>query len=153
MPRPSGARRRIAATMAVRDRPQRRTTLWTLGIPLPIGPEPLRGSRSSPAADLEEQAIRAADAAGLESSVAAALGSLPRRDRDVAELCLLHGLTTAAAAVALGIPEGTVKSRLSRTRGQLRRLLQTGESVNAGRPTGNARVERPSVAPAGGLPR
>jgi RNA polymerase sigma factor (sigma-70 family) len=60
----------------------------------------------APAADLEDQVVRAVDAAGLEREVATAVGSLPRRDRDVAELCLLHGLTTAAAAVVLGIPEG-----------------------------------------------
>lgn len=106
----------------------------------------------TPAADLEDEVVRAVDAVGLEREVGGALAALTRRDRDVAELCLLHGLTTAAAAIVLDIPEGTVKSRLSRTRGRLRRLLQTGESVNPRRATGNAQVERPSVAPAGGLP-
>lgn len=103
--------------------------------------------------DLADQVVRSVDAPLVEREVAAALQRLPRRDRDVAELCLLHGLTTAAAAVALGIPEGTVKSRLSRARARLRRLLQPGESVNHSRPAGNHPVERPSTAPAGGLPR
>jgi RNA polymerase sigma factor (sigma-70 family) len=107
----------------------------------------------APAADLEDTVARSVDGAGLEREVALALAALPRRDRDVAELCLLHGMTTAAAAAALGIPEGTVKSRLSRTRGRLRRLLQTGESVNPPGTTGNVQVEWPTVAPAGGLPR
>jgi RNA polymerase sigma-70 factor (ECF subfamily) len=106
-----------------------------------------------PAADLEDDVARSVDAASLEKQVALALSALPRRDREVAELCLLHGLTTAAAALALGIPEGTVKSRLSRTRSRLRRLLQSGEYVNAPAATGNVQVEWPTVAPAGGLPR
>ncbi|MGK5685489.1 RNA polymerase sigma factor [Actinoplanes sp. URMC 104] len=40
-------------------------------------------------------------------------------DRDVLVLCVWQGLTYAEAAVALGVPVGTVRSRLSRARARL----------------------------------
>jgi DNA-directed RNA polymerase specialized sigma24 family protein len=40
-------------------------------------------------------------------------------DRDVLVLCVWQGLTYAEAAVALGVPVGTVRSRLSRARSRL----------------------------------
>ena len=57
--------------------------------------------------------------------VLAALDRLPARDRDVLTLCLWEGLDYASAAVALGIPVGTVRSRLSRARGRLSSALST----------------------------
>ena len=44
-------------------------------------------------------------------------------DQDVIALCLWQGLDYASAAVALGVPIGTVRSRLSRARGRLVTLL------------------------------
>ena len=61
-----------------------------------------------------------------ERQMAAALpilGRLPTRERAVIELCVGAGLTSTQAAVALGIPAGTVKSRLSRGLSRLRREL------------------------------
>ena len=49
----------------------------------------------------------------------AALGRLRPPDRDVLLLCVWQGLTYAEAAVALGVPVGTVRSRLSRARARL----------------------------------
>jgi RNA polymerase sigma factor (sigma-70 family) len=46
---------------------------------------------------------------------------LPRRDRVVLALCVWDGLSYAEAAAALGIPVGTVRSRLSRARRRLER--------------------------------
>lgn len=51
-----------------------------------------------------------------------AIDDLAVDQRMVVELCLIGGLDTHAASVALNVPEGTVKSRLSRAR---RRLLTT----------------------------
>ncbi|MFI9150148.1 RNA polymerase sigma factor [Streptomyces sp. NPDC053367] len=51
-----------------------------------------------------------------------ALATLRRTEREVVALCLGEGLEYEAAAEALGIPVGTVASRLSRARGKLRRL-------------------------------
>jgi RNA polymerase sigma factor (sigma-70 family) len=61
-----------------------------------------------------------------ERQMAAALpilGALPARERAVIELCVGAGLTRSQAAAALGIPAGTVKSRLSRGLSRLRREL------------------------------
>ncbi|RMB86256.1 RNA polymerase sigma factor [Streptomyces shenzhenensis] len=51
-----------------------------------------------------------------------ALGSLKRPEREVLVLCLWEGMEYADAARTLGIPVGTVRSRLSRARRRLRRL-------------------------------
>jgi RNA polymerase sigma-70 factor (ECF subfamily) len=51
-----------------------------------------------------------------------ALEKLPRRDQDVLALCAWEGLTYEEAALALGVPVGTVRSRLSRARARLREL-------------------------------
>ena len=50
------------------------------------------------------------------------LRRLPRHEREIVELCVWAGLDQAAAAVALDVPIGTVKSRLSRARKRLRDL-------------------------------
>jgi DNA-directed RNA polymerase specialized sigma24 family protein len=42
-----------------------------------------------------------------------------RASCQIVELCLVEGLSMAEAAAALDIPEGTVKSRLSRVRRRL----------------------------------
>ena len=57
-----------------------------------------------------------ADHAELDDDgpASAALRSLSLADRQVVTLCVLEGLSTAEAADALGVPAGTVKSRLSR---------------------------------------
>jgi RNA polymerase sigma-70 factor (ECF subfamily) len=51
-----------------------------------------------------------------------ALARLPRQEREIVELCVWSGLDQQAAAIALDIPLGTVKSRLSRARKHLREL-------------------------------
>jgi RNA polymerase sigma factor (sigma-70 family) len=61
-----------------------------------------------------------ARAAGRE--LAGALADLPRGDREVLLLVALGGLSHADVAVALGIPYGTVGSRLNRVRKKLRGL-------------------------------
>jgi RNA polymerase sigma-70 factor (ECF subfamily) len=62
------------------------------------------------------------DHAGRDRQVREAFESLSKRDQDVITLCILEELTTAQAAEALGVPEGTVKSRLSRARKRLTEL-------------------------------
>jgi RNA polymerase sigma-70 factor (ECF subfamily) len=52
----------------------------------------------------------------------ATLKHLPRQEREIVELCIWAGLDQQAAAVALDVPLGTVKSRLSRARKHLREL-------------------------------
>ncbi len=48
-----------------------------------------------------------------------ALRELPLVDRHVITLCVLEGLTDREAALVLGLPVGTVKSRLSRAKRRL----------------------------------
>ncbi|MCG5441412.1 sigma-70 family RNA polymerase sigma factor [Micromonospora sp. NIE79] len=52
-----------------------------------------------------------------------ALARLRRPEREVLTLCLWEGLDYESAAEALGIPVGTVRSRLSRARARLRTLV------------------------------
>ena len=64
------------------------------------------------------------------------LRTLPARERDVLALCVWSGLTYEEAATALGIPVGTVRSRLARARGRLRELSATsGHEGGEGHPT------------------
>ena len=55
-------------------------------------------------------------------AVLQALGKLPRADQDVLALCVWEALSYEDAALALGVPVGTVRSRLSRARARLREL-------------------------------
>ena len=59
----------------------------------------------------------------LAAQVREALDRLPEGQADVVVLCELHGLTYQECAEALGIPVGTVKSRLSTAFRRLRGLL------------------------------
>ena len=56
----------------------------------------------------------------------AAVARLPHGEREVIELCVWAGLDQDAAAVALGIRPGTVKSRLHRARRRLAVTLRKG---------------------------
>jgi len=71
------------------------------------------------AASAEDVVIDATFDAAVESAVAA----LPERFRSVLLLVDVQGLTYAAAAAALGVPEGTVMSRLHRARKRVRDSL------------------------------
>jgi RNA polymerase sigma factor (sigma-70 family) len=54
--------------------------------------------------------------------VLALFAALPRREQDVFALCAWSDVSYEDAALALGIPVGTVRSRLSRSRQRLREL-------------------------------
>ena len=78
-------------------------------------------------AQLTDQAVKAvepdaatrAEAAMQMRSVLTRIATLPRLQQDVIALCLWSGLSYEEAAVALGVPVGTVRSRLSRARAGL----------------------------------
>jgi RNA polymerase sigma factor (sigma-70 family) len=64
--------------------------------------------------------------------VLAVLRQLPESDKDVLSLCLWSELSYEDAAVALGIPVGTVRSRLSRARARLVELTRgSGHELEA----------------------
>ncbi|MEP6479118.1 MAG: RNA polymerase sigma factor [Rhodoglobus sp.] len=67
-------------------------------------------------------------AEGTEASDA--LGRLSLADRRVVVLCVLEGYSEREAADALGVPPGTVKSRLSRAKQRLRDQLDSPQSPN-----------------------
>lgn len=62
-------------------------------------------------------------AAAVSGELNMALGSLRKGDRDVLLLYAVAGIEYREIAEALGIPIGTVRSRLSRARQKLRELL------------------------------
>ncbi|MFB9683055.1 RNA polymerase sigma factor [Amycolatopsis plumensis] len=53
-----------------------------------------------------------------------AVGTLPKSQREVVELCLLGDVSVADAAALLTIAEVTVRAQLSRARARLRTLLE-----------------------------
>lgn len=70
--------------------------------------------------DHADEVARVVDAAGISKSVRAALAVLKPRDAAVLVLCVVEGLSITEAAIVLRVPEGTVKSRLSRAKARLR---------------------------------
>lgn len=58
-----------------------------------------------------------------DAEAVAALAKLSRADRSVVVLCVLEGFSEREAAEALGVPQGTVKSRLSRAKQRLRKQI------------------------------
>ncbi|MFF3404420.1 RNA polymerase sigma factor [Streptomyces sp. NPDC002659] len=81
----------------------------------------------------DELVGRMADAEQL-AAAQAALAQLRRSEREVFALCVWSGLGYAEAAEALGVPVGTVRSRLSRARARLRKLadIELKKSRNGG---------------------
>lgn len=71
----------------------------------------------------EDGAVERADADARSRELAAALAELRRDERDILLLHAWAELSDAEIASALGLPVGTVKSRLSRTREKLRNQL------------------------------
>jgi RNA polymerase sigma factor (sigma-70 family) len=72
--------------------------------------------------DFAEQADQRLDDERQMQQVLAALRQLPRHEQDVLTLCVWMGLSYEDAAAALGVPLGTIRSRLSRARARFREL-------------------------------
>jgi RNA polymerase sigma-70 factor (ECF subfamily) len=64
----------------------------------------------------------------------AAIAKLPTEQRQVILLVGLEGMRYEEVADILGVPVGTVRSRLSRGRDQLRRLMDMGGEESAAEP-------------------
>lgn len=98
---------------------------WLYGVALNCARNARRSRRRHRAA-LERLALERpapAEAAERElGDVVALLRRLPDDQRDVIIACTWTGLSYEEAAVALGIPVGTVRSRLSRARARLEEL-------------------------------
>ncbi|MBZ3903501.1 MULTISPECIES: RNA polymerase sigma factor [Streptomyces] len=82
-------------------------------------------------ADFAEETAGRLDDARRLAAVRQVYGRLRRGEREVLALCVWAGLDYGQAAQALGVPVGTVRSRLSRARARLGRL--TEERLREGR--------------------
>jgi len=66
-------------------------------------------------------------------SVERVLNALPAEQRELIELALVEGLPYEQIAHRLGVPEGTVKTRVARARARLRRGLEALRMEDRGR--------------------
>jgi RNA polymerase sigma-70 factor (ECF subfamily) len=95
--------------------------LWTIGLRRLV--DQLRRRRpATPRAMLPEPTPLPPPSTEVDELLAA----LPPDLHDVVEAVYLDGLTTHEAGVLLGIPAGTVKSRLSRARSLMARTIEDG---------------------------
>ncbi|MFJ6179613.1 RNA polymerase sigma factor [Streptomyces sp. NPDC092295] len=109
---------------------------WLLGIATNTARNQFRSNRRYRAAanaaaaaelsfpDHADEVAGRVDARRRLATVLTSLAALRRTEREVIALCLGEGLDYEAAAEALGIPVGTVASRLSRARKKLRALAE-----------------------------
>jgi RNA polymerase sigma-70 factor (ECF subfamily) len=110
-----------------------RLRAWLFGIARRTLMDRLRVKYAAPpASDVDVNALAAADAGAdeLEADLAAVqeeLSRLPVTERDVLSLFYLEGLSLQEVAEVLGVPVGTVKSRLFRARQLLRREMGARE--------------------------
>lgn len=77
-------------------------------------------------ADVTEDIAERLDASERARMARDLVSCLPAGERDVVILCLAEDLTYSAAANVLGLPVGTVRSRLSRARARLSDLRRVG---------------------------
>ncbi|MGY3202987.1 RNA polymerase sigma factor (sigma-70 family) [Streptomyces sp. TE5632] len=101
----------------------------------------------SPVEDFADETAGRIDDARRLAAVHDALRRLRRKDREVLALCVAAGLDYRQAAEALGVPVGTVRSRLSRARARLARLSadQAGQAGQAGHEKAEPRSPRGEV--------
>ncbi|MCX4698800.1 RNA polymerase sigma factor [Streptomyces sp. NBC_01373] len=108
---------------------------WLLGIATNVTRNTRRAARRHAAAvarlprdeavrDFADEIAGRLDDAAQLAVVRTALAKLRRAEREVLALCVWSGLDYAAAAEALGVPVGTVRSRLSRARTKLAKYME-----------------------------
>ncbi|CAL9477964.1 RNA polymerase sigma factor [Streptomyces sp. Tu 3180] len=111
---------------------------WLLGIATNVTRNTRRAARRHAAAvarlprdgavrDFADEVAGRVDDTAQLALVRTALAKLRRPEREVLALCVWSGLDYAAAARALGVPVGTVRSRLSRARTKLAKHLEETE--------------------------
>jgi len=132
---------RIAFEQRARFRPLHQSALpWLYGFATKLMLKRWRGERRrlralarvETTADRHSSVLDGADerldARSARARLLEGLASLPQGDRDVVVLVVWEELSYEEVAAALGIPIGTVRSRLNRARRKLRELL--GSSGN-----------------------
>jgi RNA polymerase sigma factor (sigma-70 family) len=111
----------IAATLIARQRRSEQRLYRALAR---TGLDPL----PEPIAD---QVVRRVAAQGQQRHLAAALAGLSGAEREVLLLLAWGGLSYEEIAEALGVPVGTVRSRLHRARGKVREVLGDAQPPRA----------------------
>ena len=122
---------------------------WLLGIAINVNRNMSRAARRHlaalsrmppppPVPDFADELAGQLDDVRELRRVLAAVGRLRPDEQDVIALCVWSELDYAAAAQALGVPTGTIRSRLSRARRKLRKLA-ADDAVPAG-PGGEPRA-------------
>jgi RNA polymerase sigma-70 factor (ECF subfamily) len=81
-----------------------------------------RVPRPRPEPSFADDSVQRLDDEELMGRALGLVARLPRREQEVFALCAWSELSYEDAAIALGIPVGTVRSRLSRARARLREL-------------------------------
>jgi RNA polymerase sigma factor (sigma-70 family) len=121
------------AQLRARDR----FVAWLLGIVMNLAKSRLRARRETPVDDWAGgRAIREfvwmdaeptpearQEARELHDRIWSALGALPPEQQETVQLHYVDGLRVWEIAALVGVPTGTVKARLHRARGRLRRTL------------------------------
>lgn len=118
---------------------------WLLGIATNVARNTRRAARRHEAAvnrlprdevspDFADDLVGRIDDADRLAALRPALDRLRRPEREVVALCVWSGLDYAAAAKALDIPVGTVRSRLSRARKKLHKYAQANPLAGGGNP-------------------
>ncbi|MGH9197507.1 MAG: sigma-70 family RNA polymerase sigma factor, partial [Acidimicrobiia bacterium] len=92
-----------------------------LEFPSPNGTDGTEQTQPEPADERGPEVVVVDEA--FDSSVAEAFNALPRKYRDVVGLVDIDGLSYGECATALGIPLGTVMSRLHRARAKMKKRL------------------------------
>lgn len=116
---------------------------WLLGIAVNVSRNMARASRRHQAAmsrlpppplvpDFAEALAGRLDDTAQLREAGKALAALGRAERELIVLCVWSELDYAAAAKVLGVPVGTVRSRLSRARRKLRKLVAAGREPAGG---------------------
>lgn len=111
---------------------------WLLGITVNVVRNASRAARRHHAAvgrlppasavpDFADDLADRMDDAARVAQVRVLLGTFRQNEREVIALCVWSGLDYEQAARALGVPVGTVRSRLSRARARLRELAADRE--------------------------
>lgn len=88
--------------------------------------------RESATVDFEDEAVARSDAGSVSDLLTEALKSLRAEEVAVVALFVLEDMSYAEISETLGIPEGTVRSRLSRARARLRNLVGSWDEQDKG---------------------
>lgn len=121
---------------------------WLLGIVVHLARSRLRARRETPVEDLaggraipgflwtdaEPSPDVRQEARELHDRVWHALAELPAEQQEAVQLHYVDGLRVWEIAALVGMPSGTVKARLHRARGRLRRALAAELGATAARP-------------------